>query len=51
MHEINFIDKTHFYIDVSEYDNNLIIIQRRANFHINTKMIEIFVLYDFFIFN
>ena len=55
MHEINFTNEIHFYIDASEYDDDLIVIQRKIeqkiDFHISTKMIEVSVLYDFFTFN
>ena len=55
MHKINFTDKTHFYTDAFEYDDDLIVIQRKIeqkiNLYINTKMIEVSVLYDFFTFN
>ena len=55
MHKINFIDEIHFYTDVFEYDDDLIVIQRRIeqkiDLHISTKMIEVSVLYDFFTFN
>ena len=55
MHEINFTDEIHFYTDVSEYNSGLIITQRKIeqkiDLHINTKMIEVSVLYDSFTFN
>ena len=51
MHKINFTDEIHFYTNVSKYDDDLIIIQRKVDLYISTKMIEISTLYDFFTFN
>ena len=55
MHKINFIDEINFYINVSKYDGDLIVIQRKIeqkiDLHINTKMIKVSVLYILFTFN
>ena len=55
MHEINFTNEIHFYTDVSEYDGDLIVIQRKieqkTDLYISTKMIKVSVLYDSFTFN
>jgi hypothetical protein len=48
MHEYDYFLSTHFYIDVFLYDVDLIITQ----FHIiDEKIVEVFILYDFFIFS
>ena len=52
MHEINLSDETHFYTDASGYEDGLAITQKRFDGnHSKEKIIEVSVLYDFFIFN
>jgi hypothetical protein len=48
MHEVDLLNRTHFYTNASEFARDMMITQKRE---IDDKIEEVFILYDFFTFN